>query len=303
MWEVVPLAIALFFLTAFGLNLFFVRGFRRVSRRVNVVIVVATLLVASYEVYCVLYPSGEAITLDAQCSVYVPPPASSIVDGASVKIITFFDPNQHFGMLTSSLNSRYANYMRYSFQRHSPHCQPPRRAVQWTKIALLFHEIARATPSVRWLVWIDADALFTNWVFPLDIWLSTIPESTLLIVGPDIVSLGRPLNTGWMAVRVGPKSLQLLQQVWNVGAKLRKRFAFAHEQEALTYLLREGDAETRESIQVYEGEPGVKMYSEEKGAEQKHLWKEGDLVAHAAGWPGDSKIDALKNIRAKIVQA
>ena len=175
-------------------------------------------------------------------------------------------------------------------------CTCARRALQWAKIALLYQEVLKM--NYQWIVWIDADAMFTNFrqgVFEL---LGEVDEDVSLVVGSDMKSLGRPLNTGWMAVRVGAKGREILREVWRIGAKINKRYLFAHEQESLTRLL--DYPLGKKSVLIWQDK--VRIFGGEEDENLRHQWRRGDLVGHTAGWPGfQAKVEGLKQLRKMTV--
>ena len=204
-----------------------------------------------------------------------------------------------FSPISSRWNREYAKKWNHGFERHTSGCTLAARAPQWTKIALLYEELLRPELN-EWVVWIDADAIFTNYEEDVADLLEQQPQKKVLVLGRDLGrQFGRPINTGFMAVRAGGRGRQLLQQIWAKGAWLRKRYLFGHEQEALTRLMDE-DKDVRHQVKVLKDT--VRMFSEKVGKDDHHLWRKGDLVAHAAGWPGvRSKIQALKLMRRRSI--
>ena len=292
--ETLPMAAVLFWLTVFSAYRFSRMAPSTLARRRWLNRGIALCAVAFlWQLNGLMRPSSDAMALNSECSVYYYPQALDSTSGR-VKIITYFDPRQDFGVLSAEWNGQYAAKWQHGFVRHTSGCRLPKRAPQWNKIALLYEESLRS--NVLWLIWIDADALFTN--FKLDVFamLDALPSEKLLVVGRDLGErFGRPINTGFMAVRVGGSGRALLKRIWQHGAWIWKRYLFGHEQESLTRLMQE-DAEVRARVHVLQD--SVRMFSETVGVDDTHLWREGDLVGHAAGWPGiTSKIKAMKLLR------
>lgn len=308
LWETLPLALGLCVGTAALLGRAIIPLSARSRRRLLVAAVVSLLLIMG-SVWRLLFPAVESMRLNAECSVYFDE-EDSLCDGhhtatregggrgggdICVKIITYFDPRQYFGLLSSKWNRQYAQRWGLRFQRHTSGCTLSHRAPQWTKIALLHEEMLRGQPD--WVVWIDADAIFTNYDINLAQILDGMPMQTVMVVSRDMgAQFGRPINSGFMAVRVGGRGRELLRRIWSHGAAIRKRHLFGHEQEALTSLMAL-DKEVYDQVWVLKDM--VRMFSEKVDEKSDpHLWRHGDLAAHAAGWPGKkAKIHALKVMR------
>lgn len=225
-------------------------------------------------------PFVDGMALNPLCVVYDPDP---VVLFKHIKVIMWFD-GQMGGLITERHNRKYAkNAGNIAFERMTG-CAPLNRALQWAKIALLRLEMDRVGAMTKWIVWIDSDAVFTNWRVSLSAALDEEDEKTLVIVGGDLEELGRPLNTGFIAVRVCKGSQHLLDKIWNLGAKLGRKWRFGHEQEALTVLMRK-DPDVKSQVVIWKEK--VRMFSEKDDS-----LKGDELVLHAAGWPGDAKLKA-----------
>ena len=290
-YEMFPVLLSVFFLVLFGLN-FRLKLFWKYKRRLNVVLAIFMAFCSAYFIWNLVDPFSESVGLNKQCSVYDP---HVFEYNTKIKIITSFDKEQEFGTAMSKANEDYAMHWSFVFERHRD-CYPLRRAVQWTKIALLYEECQKEGDGIEWLIWIDSDALFTNYRTDLSVVLKELDERVILAIGGDIGSRGRILNTGWMAWRKGDMAKALLEKIWVTGAKLRKRWLFAHEQESLTYLYNH-DPETKKQVEILKDH--IKLYSADT-VRKPYMWEEGDFVAHAAGWEPQSKTKALRQIRSKI---
>ncbi len=278
------MALTVFLLSAALANAFLIHVVRfrpRVARTILAVLAVVLL----WQVWTFVDPYVDSMTLGSECTVYGTDGAA-VLASQKVKIIMFYD--QDFGMLTEKHNREYAGARGYAFQRHMSGCGPLNRALQWAKIALLRLEMERSSRA-EWLVWIDADAVFSNWREGLkEGLLDEMGPEVVLVVGSDIEELGRPINTGWMAVRVGTAGKQLLDEIWKEGAKRKKRWLFAHEQDAMTHLYR-----TRSDVkrQIAIVKDKVRMFSD------KDKTLRGDEhVLHAAGWPAHAKPVAVRTM-------
>ncbi len=303
MAHLVWMALTAFLLSAALANAFLIRvvRFRPRASRAILGVLTASLL---WQGWTFADPYVDSIKLGSECSVYDAlehrgggegaavrrggdrDGSGGVMEGSKVKIIMFFD--QDFGLLSEKHNREYARVRGYAFERHMSGCAPLKRALQWTKIALLRLEMDRPN-NVDWLVWIDADAVFSNWREGLEeSVLSRVGSEAVLVVGSDIEELGRPINTGWMAVRVGAAGKRLLDEIWRTGAKRKKRWLFAHEQDAITHLYRTR-ADVKSQISIVRDQ--IRMFSD------KDKTLRGDEhVLHAAGWPAHAKPLALRTM-------
>jgi hypothetical protein len=276
--EALQIALVVFLLTVCVAN-FFARVVR-LKPRVNLAVLCTLLLVLLWQVWAIYDSTVDELELPPECTVYERDPQV----GQQVKIIMFFD--QPFGMLAEDHNRRYAYHKGYAFERHLG-CKPRKRAMQWAKIALLRLEAKRVHWHVQWLVWIDADAVMANHrIFVFDDFLNKIPDHIHLVVGGDLEGLNRPINTGWIAVRVTREAEGLLTEIWHKGAKLRKRWMFGHEQEALT-VLHKTRPDVAKMVQIESKR--VRLFSESDKTLQGD-----EMVLHAAGWPREAKSKGLR---------
>jgi hypothetical protein len=258
--------------------LFMFRRRRLLFAKSTKVVAVVSGLCLAFGWWTFVDPFVDEYAVGPECSVLDLPSSSK-----PVKVIMFFE-GQIGGLVAEGHNRKYAEKMGdVGFERLLG-CAPTGRALQWAKIALLRLEMVRATIATKWIVWIDSDAVFTNWRVSLTVLLDKVHKDVDLIVGSDLESLGRPINTGFIAVRVGPRGRKLLDQIWATGAKLKRKWVFGHEQEALTFLVKT-DALVRSQVVVWKEK--VRMFSET----DKTLMGD-EIVLHAAGWPGIAKLKA-----------
>lgn len=295
---ILPLAFVIFLLTFFGFN-----NFVRVialSRRQTVVVFVTLGALCGTAVYLIHHVPSEGMDL-GHCSFYTKEPSPADL---KVKIITCADfAVVGQGEISSRINRQYASHFDgFAFQRYRG-CIPWRRALQWTKIPLLWHELSDPNPP-EWVVWIDADAVFVRPDYNLyDRFLRSVPDHIVMLVAEDVESWGRPINTGFMAVRRGAVSLTLLERIWNEGPRLHLRYRWFHEQGTLTWLV-DHDEHIRKQVMILKGDdPGVKMYSDgtlPNGpfGKEEHDWRPGHVVAHAIGPKpgGTNKMKALMEL-------
>lgn len=236
-----------------SLCVWFMFRHRRVHKAVGATALCSGLLL-SFGIWSHLDPFVDPISINPDCSVF--DSATTKVSFKAVKVIMWFD-GQVGGLVSERHNREYAEKVDdVAFERLMG-CAPTGRALQWAKIALLRKEMERV--AAEWLVWIDSDAVFTNWRVSLVSELRRVGKGVHMIVGGDLESLGRPLNTGFMAVRVGADGRALLDKIWTVGAKLGRKWIFGHEQEALTVLVKT-DPLVRSQVLIWKKE--VRMFSE-----------------------------------------
>ncbi len=308
---IAPLAVCLFFVTFFVGNICFpvVRLSRAGMRLVWIALALAVVVSVAYAVYQPPDGMDEGLALVASSvklrdGLNVPcRPGPPNQPGGKVKIISYADGPRAIalGEIAAQLTQKYVSrHVGFSYYMHHD-CRPRYRHLQWTKIPLLFHELQDPHPP-EWLLWLDADAVFTNVKFNVYTqFLANLQPETVLVVAEDIGG-GRPINTGMMAMRCGKEAKELLRLIWDVGRDLKLMRAWFHEQGTLTHLVNTVPRIAK-LVVVLGGkwdEVGftVKMYSDgalaSPGARGgPFVWKPGDTIGHAIG-PRPGGTDKLK---------
>lgn len=289
-----PMTFFVFLLSFFASNL--LMRVMPLSRRANWIIIGVVIVGGAIALYVGLYglPSEDISLQGSSCSVYTRPPTPS---GTRVKLITFADAkSEALADLSERINKLYvAHFPGYVFARYTG-CFPRRRALQWTKIVLLHEELQGNDAEVaEWTVWLDADAALVNFTYDLyGNFLSVLDKKTLLVVATDIPEWGRPINTGFMAVRRGEGSRRLLEEIWTNGPRLHLRYNWFHEQGTLTHLVKTVPIIAEQVLVVArpywssDDVPGISMYVQESllsgnFGKEPYIWRPGHVVAHCIG--------------------
>jgi hypothetical protein len=263
----VPIWLASFVLVLLCGNLYL--RLVRLSLRVNLCGMLFCVALVALALHNWFNPERDGLGLGASCSLTVNRLGGRDMEAPVVfaKIVMHWDASQDdIGAITGGINEAYAKRHGYLFERHHD-CAAPHRAPQWTKIAVLYHELLRDS-QVQWLVWIDTDAVFTNDRIRLESFLSSLNRHVVLAIGPDMDATDRPINTGWMALRYGPESLELLKKVWDCGTDLRLRWRWGHEQTCLTTLMAQHKL-VRRQVHIVK-EPGVRLFAEDLSLAESH---------------------------------
>jgi hypothetical protein len=148
------------------------------------------------------------------------------------------------------------------------------RHPSWSKIKL----IQKYLPNYEYLLWIDADAMITNY----DIVAESLLSDKFLLISSD----WNGINAGVFIIRNDPMSFDFLDDVWN-NYKGDVTDGW-WEQNAIQYF-----AETEKykpHIEVLDGEKRKLLNSYDKEHTIKHSWKpnqsywtEGDFIIHFPG--------------------
>jgi hypothetical protein len=311
-----PLAVCLFFVTFFCGNRWFpvVRLSQPASRAVWATLAAAVMLSVLYMMYIppdgmdeglAVVASGVKLRdgLDMPCHGSPPNPA-----GLRLKIISSADGPKAIalGEVSARLTRNYAaRHEGYAFYMYHD-CRPRIRHLQWTKIPLLYREMLDPSPP-QWLMWLDADAVFTETAYDVHAkFLANLPPETVLVVAEDIGG-DRPINTGMMAIRSGEEGKRLLRMIWNTGRDLKLLRAWFHEQGTLTHLTKV-DPWVAGAVVVLGGKWDasgfrVKMYTDGSIAANSFdkapfAWRLGDTIGHAIGPKagGTHKLNALHEL-------
>ncbi len=266
------------FVGCVGLMVVFRRRQFAFRRKTQFVAAVSGLMLL-FAVWCAVDPFVDSMSLGSECSLF---DANPTLLFHPVKVIMWFD-GQVEGLRSEQHNKAFAASQNIAFERLCG-CAPRNRAPQWGKVALLRLEMDTVAAATRWIVWIDSDAVFTNWRLSLRQLLDEVDKEVHLVVGGDLEHLQRPINTGFMAVRVGQEGRDLMDKIWRLGAKMGRKWRFGHEQEALTVLMHK---DTIVKSQVLIWKDRVRLFSENDSTLVGN-----ELILHAAGWPGVAKLKA-----------
>ncbi len=229
-----------------------------------------------------------------------------------MKIISSADGPKAIGLgeVSARLTQKYvAKHAGFAFYMYHD-CRPRVRHLQWTKIPLLYLELHDPSPP-EWVVWLDADAIFTDTSYDVHTkFLANLPPETVLVVAEDVGG-DRPINTGMMAVRSGEEGKGLLRMIWNVGRDLKLLRAWFHEQGTLTHLTKV-DPWVAGAVVVLGGKWDssgftVKMYADgtlpaNSFPKEVFAWRPGHTIGHGIGPKagGTNKLKALRELEEYI---
>ena len=143
------------------------------------------------------------------------------------------------------------------------------RPPSWSKVPLLLRHL----PDFDWLMWSDADAVFTNLDRRLDDLIATDAD---LVIAKDLIGI----NAGSFLIRNTLAAAGFLRRVWD------QRQFINHcwwEQAAMMHLINGGTAGI--SVQ-YPAKAAINSYPED--------WRPGDLVLHVPGRNGKLELLCAK---------
>ena len=182
------------------------------------------------------------------------------------QVVTAYTPNYTIGELCAAINKTYCKGRGYGFleavmsYKDMMEEVAPRTNCTWFKIKLLLKLLkAHGQQSdIRYLVWVDADAIFLN---STSITLEHIVQKSMgrdLIIAEDQTYF---LNAGVIILKASEWSVQLLEQVW----EQRRYFETRHfEQSAILKVLKlknEGFKQYNEKVyHSFRGGPAVKFF-------------------------------------------
>jgi hypothetical protein len=146
-----------------------------------------------------------------------------VSDASQILIATAYTSDYSIGVLCEKVNRLYAAAHGYSF--HSvvkPLCEVsqaihPKKHCTWYKIVMLrqlFEDVAvLQLRKVKYVMWIDADAIFANHTLTLEGVIERGGGRDLIIA--EDMNTGCLLNAGVFMLRTTQWSRQLLDDVWN----------------------------------------------------------------------------------------
>jgi hypothetical protein len=186
--------------------------------------------------------------------------------GKSIAVATLKTPNIIDWAVFSEVNVKAycqkQDYSLYNFHHLIAAQEPP----HWNKVKVLLHTL----PQHDYVMWIDSDAIFTDFDKSIQDIFSQAPDKDLLVCN-DIG--GWLLNTGVIIAKNTPWTLQTLQELW---ARPHYPHAMGAEQNQLIQLLTEKDPD-RKSWQLFD----QKVFNS-----HPDVHTEGDYILHMMGLSG-----------------
>jgi hypothetical protein len=162
-------------------------------------------------------------------------------------ILMAYSDDYTLGNLCEGINRSYAEQYSHEFLSVIRPCEEifalihPKKHVTWFKIYLLLdilqREMARmsesATNTIKYLFWIDGDAIIINFDITLNDMISQGGGKELIIA--EDIHPSCPINAGVFFLKVCPWSLEFLTEVWNLS---KYDDVFYYEQSSMIKILR-----------------------------------------------------------------
>jgi hypothetical protein len=197
----------------------------------------------------------------------------------ALAIVTLYDKNfSSVGKLTAARMRRYAELQGYRFVEHRSTLDGTRSA-PWNKI--LAAQQALATARVKWVLWLDADAVVMNFDFRLE---------SLIVDGADAIFASdfNGLNSSAFLIRNCDWSKRFLETVYNLGdiSYELDRFGLKWEQNTIKHVLNNfrGFAEH------------VAVQPERRMSASPGEYQPGDFILHLGGMPNEERLKILAEL-------
>ena len=170
-----------------------------------------------------------------------------------------------------------------------------RRPTAWSKVLAMKSTIRSA--QYDWILWMDADALITNFEISLDEFVPYGDEIDML-VATDC----NGLNTGVFLLRSSPSALELLEEAYN-GVHVSNNTIDHVWWEQMSFVqMYAASEDVRKRTYVLPQKSFNSYPTQHDCSGKSHSWSEGDFIVHFPGHSDEDRMAYFEEYLHKVLQ-
>jgi len=197
----------------------------------------------------------------------------------NISVATFYDGNySELGGYTSLNKKKYCDKHGYSFINRKESYLKYNRPSSWAKLSVIVEEFKK---NVDWVLWTDADSVFTNFETKIESYIDNNFHLIFAVEGLYESICFWPSGCVFLA-KNSPETIKFLKYVWNQPPEIINHCWW--EQLGIIKTINE-NPDIRSYYKIL---PHNTLYS------QKERWQKKDFIFHVAGGQKDGKLNVIR---------